>query len=149
MTLSREEQSVLDGFLSIVYRLDDSVIDRAILALVNEKKIKQKREAFIARLVRSGMSPEDAAEEVLNFQRESEGLAVSKKSLMDQKEWAVQTAMRIQERQQIAKSGSSEEKVRKISKPSPEHADDMDELIDEFEKYGGEFKEEDEEEEKE
>jgi len=89
-------------------------------------------------LIRSGMTPEEAAESVLNFQRESEGLAVSKKSLLDQKEWAIEAVQKAQEEEKL--------NPKQTRKPTKKPTDDLEEVIQEFEDSGGFFAEDEAEE---
>ena len=82
MALSPEDSAVFNKFLSIVYRLDDDVIDRAILALNNEKTLKKDRDSFARALSKSGvMSKEEALQSILAFQRKTEQGALDKNVL--------------------------------------------------------------------
>jgi len=90
--------------------------------------MKSKRAAFVAQLIRSGMTPEQAEAEVLEFQRNSEGLAVSKKALMNEKDWVDEKVEKIKQ--------ETEASARKVPQKKEEPIDDMEDILNDFEEKG-------------
>lgn len=82
MPLSDDDKRILGAFMRLIPRLSPEIIDRMVLALVNEKKVKASREVFIERLMKSGMSREDAERGAIEFQRLIEDTSIVKDSVV-------------------------------------------------------------------
>lgn len=85
--LSTEYKNIIKSFMKAVKHLDYDLIDRIILSLQNEKKIRQTRETYIEQMIdQAGFSREDAEKSIIRFQREIEQATITSYLKMDGEE---------------------------------------------------------------
>jgi hypothetical protein len=119
----RSLEDFVKAFLSVVDKLDYDMIDKVMVALENEKSIRDAREAFVLRMMKSkGSWGEDEARRcIIEFQRMVEGSVVVKDQVVKKKE-----AMK--------KSFVAPQPNNKVAAPEQQQTtgDEIDDLINEL-----------------
>ena len=124
--------AIVQAFLLLVPKLSYEVIDSVVMALQNEKKVRDAREAFVERMVSSGWTREDAYNCVVEYQRMIERSVVTKENTLSQTE---QTVKLVKQKPIINDEGiaSAETTPRPVAPPQEkQHIDDIDAMVDEF-----------------
>ena len=74
-------KKIVKLFTDVIYRMEFDVIERVTILLDNEKKIREARESFVARMVSAGWTEGDARNSIVGFQRQIEETKVVKEQM--------------------------------------------------------------------